>query len=140
MDASIRRFHDEHGGWFAAGIGLCFLGWCGGAVETWIVLRRLAPGSGWARALGVEALQVVAVTMLLFLPGRIGGAEGVRTGICVLLGLTPAQGVAYGLVRRAREIAWALPGLVVILARTLRSRESGGNASVGKLARGESRP
>jgi len=140
VDASIRRFHDEHRGWFAAGIGLCFVGWCGGALETWIVLRRLAPGSGWAQALGIEALSVVAVTMLLFLPGRIGGAEGARTGICVLLGLSPAQGVAYGLARRAREIAWAIPGLVVILARTLRPSESGGDAPVAKLARGEARP
>jgi len=140
VDASIRRFHDERRAGFAAGIGLCFLGWCGGALETWIVLRRLAPGSGWAQALGVEALSNVAVTMLLFLPGRIGGAEGARAGICVLLGLSPAQGVAYGLVRRAREIVWALPGLAVILARTLRPRARGSEASIGKLARGEARP
>ena len=140
VDASIRRFHDEHRGAFGAGIGLCFLGWCGGALETWIVLRRLAPGSGWAQALGIEAMTNVAVTMLLFLPGRIGGAEGARTGICVLLGLSPAQGVAYGLVRRAREIVWALPGLLVILTRALRPRDGGREAPVAKLVRGEARP
>jgi hypothetical protein len=140
VDARIRLFHDEHRGWFAAGIGLCFLGWCGGALETWVVLHRLAPGSGWAQALGIEALSVVAVTMLLFLPGRIGGAEGARTGICILLGLTPAQGVAFGLARRAREVAWAVPGLVVILARTLRRGEGERKAPAPKLARGEARP
>ncbi|HEY7113408.1 MAG TPA: lysylphosphatidylglycerol synthase transmembrane domain-containing protein [Thermoanaerobaculia bacterium] len=138
VDTSIRRFHDERRGAFAAGIALCFLGWCGGAVETGIVLHRLAPGGGWARALGIEALTNVAVTMLLFLPGRIGGAEGARAGICVLLGLSPAQGVAYGLVRRAREIAWALPGLLVIFARTLRPHRA--DAPLAKLARGEARP
>ncbi len=76
--------------------------------------------------------------MLLFLPGRIGGAEGARAGICVLLSLSPAQGVAYSLVRRAREIVWTIPGLVVILARTLRGGET--ETPVAKLARGEARP
>ena len=60
------------------------------------------------------------------LRSRAGSAapRASRAGICVLLGLTPAQGVAYGLVRAGARVVWAVPGLVVILARTLRPGES----------------
>jgi uncharacterized protein (TIRG00374 family) len=142
-DERIRRFPRERRGRFAAAVAVCFLGWCGGALETWLVLRRIAPEAPWTAAVGIEALSMVLVTLLLFLPGRIGGAEGARTGVCVLLGLTAAQGVAYGLVRRARELAWLLPGLVVLLARAGR----GGRAARGPdsvpgagLANGGARP
>ncbi|MGE5278051.1 MAG: lysylphosphatidylglycerol synthase domain-containing protein [Acidobacteriota bacterium] len=141
VDDRIRRFYAEHRGSFAAGVALCFLGWCGGAVETRIVLHLLAPGQGWAAALGIEALSIVATTMLLFIPGRIGGAEGARTGICMVLGLTASQGVAYGLVRRARELVWLLPGIVVMLAATWRGRGGRRQARrVAGLANGEARP
>ena len=33
--------------------------------------------------------------------------------------MTPAQGAAYALVRRAREIVWLLPGLVILLKHHL---------------------
>jgi uncharacterized protein (TIRG00374 family) len=140
VDERIRRFYVEHRGAFAAGVAFCFLGWCGGALETWIVLRLLAPGSGWPAAVGIEALSMVLTTLLLFVPGRIGAAEGARAGVCILLGLTPAQGVAYGLVRRAREIVWLLPGLGVILHRSLRSPRRAGAGGVGAMANGEARP
>ena len=123
-DARIRRFHGARRGRFALAAALCFVGWCGGLVETYLVLRLLAPGSGWPAAFGVECLSMVLATMLLFIPGRLGGAEGARAGVCLLLGLTAVQGVAYGLVRRARELVWALPGLLVLLFRRARTRPS----------------
>ena len=61
--------------------------------------------------------------------------------MCVLLGLTAAQGVAYGLVRRARELVWLLPGLAVILARSWRARAQGATEGASTaLANGEARP
>ncbi len=141
VDEGIQRFYGEKRGAFAAGVALCFLGWCGGAVETWIILRLLAPGHGWPAAFGIEALSMVLTTLLLFVPARIGGAEGARAGVCVLLGLTAAQGIAYGLVRRARELVWLLPGLAVMLARSGRRNSAREDSSgVAGLANGELRP
>ena len=124
VDDRIRRFPSERRARFAAGVAFCFVGWWGGALETWLFLRLIAPGATFAAAVGVEALANVAVTMLLFLPGRIGGAEGARAAICMLLGFTPAQGVAYGLARRGRELAWLVPGLAVIFLRAGRGRRA----------------
>ena len=55
--------------------------------------------------------------MFLFVPGRAGTAEGVRAGVFVLLGMPASTGVAYGLVRRARELLWVLPGLAFLWRR-----------------------
>jgi hypothetical protein len=141
VDEGIQRFYGEKRGAFGAGVAFCFVGWCGGAVETWIILRLLAPGHGWPAAFGIEALSMVLTTLLLFIPARIGGAEGARAGVCVLLGLTAAQGVAYGLVRRARELVWLLPGLAVMLVRSgRRSAAREESTGVAGLANGEIRP
>lgn len=117
VDGRIRTFYAEHRGRFAAATAWCLLGWCGGFLETYLVLRLLVPGAGWATALAVEALAMALNNMLLFIPARLGSAEGVRVAVFVVLGLTAAQGAAYGLVRRGRELLWTIPGLAVLIKR-----------------------
>ena len=60
---------------------------------------------------------MVLNNILLFIPGRVGSAEGVRIGVYALVGLSAAQGTAYALVRRGRELLWLVPGFVVLLKR-----------------------
>jgi uncharacterized protein (TIRG00374 family) len=112
LDELIRRFYAQRRPHFFSSAGWCLLGWCGGLIETYVVIRLLAPGRGWETAFAVESLAMLLNNMFLFVPGRAGTAEGVRTGVFVLLGLPASTGVAYGLVRRARELLWILPGLV----------------------------
>ena len=57
--------------------------------------------------------------ILLLVPARIGSAEAIRLGVAALVGMTPAQGAAYALVRRARELVWLAPGFVVLLKHHL---------------------
>ncbi len=114
LDDRIKHFYVNRRPHFFAAAAWCLLGWCGGLLETYIVLRLLAPGRGWETACAVESLAMLLNNMFLFVPGRAGTAEGVRTGVFVLLGLPASTGVAYGLVRRARELMWVLPGLALI--------------------------
>jgi glycosyltransferase 2 family protein len=114
LDELIRRFYVDRRPHFFSAAGWCLLGWCGGLLETYIVLRLLAPGRGWETACAVESLAMLLNNMFLFVPGRAGTAESVRTGVFVLLGLPAPTGVAYGLVRRAREVLWVLPGLAFL--------------------------
>ena len=113
LDDDIRRFYTHHHRDFLAAAAWTFLGWCGGLLETYLILRMLAPGRGWATAFAVESLAMLLNNMFLFVPGRAGTAEGVRTAVFVLLGMPVSTGVAYGLVRRTRELLWVLPGLVL---------------------------
>lgn len=117
FDTRIQTFYGTHRRSFAAAMGWCLVGWTGGFLETYVVLRLLSPTEGWVTAVAVEALALTLNSLLTFVPGRVGSAEGVRVGVFVLLGLPAAQGVAYGIVRRGRELVWVIPGLVVLLKR-----------------------
>jgi len=117
LDARIQAFYKTQGSWFFAATGWCLVGWCGGLLETYVILHLLSPHEGWTTAVAVETLAMVLNNLVWFIPGRLGSAEGVRIGVFALLGLPTAQGVAYGLVRRGRELIWTLPGLVVLLRK-----------------------
>jgi uncharacterized protein (TIRG00374 family) len=115
----IRAFYDEQGRWFLVATGWCLIGWCGGLLETYLVLRILSPAEGWSTAVAVETMVLAFNIVFAFVPARLGSAEGVRVGVFMLVGLPAAQGVAYGAIRRARELAWILPGLVILWKRHL---------------------
>jgi uncharacterized protein (TIRG00374 family) len=117
LDERIGEIYECRREHFLESAGWCFLGWCGGFLETYVVMRLLSPDAGLFEAIAIETLAMLANTVLFFIPGRIGTAEGVRTALWVLVGFSAAQGIAYGLVRRARELLWLAPGMVVLLKR-----------------------
>jgi len=119
LDERIGDFYERRQEHFLASVAWPFLGWCGGLVETYVLLRLLAPGEGWRTALAIESLSLALNNVMLFIPGRLGIAEGVRVGVFLLLGLSAAQGAAYGLARRARELLWLIPGAIVLLKHHL---------------------
>ena len=125
VDAKIILFHAVNRGRFLGAAALCLLGYFGGVLETWIVLRLLAPSSGWSSSLVLGILPMVLSNAVIFVPGKLGGAEGIRTGVAVLIGLTAAQGAAFSLIRRTRELLWVVPGWALLIRERLRSGERG---------------
>lgn len=137
VDATIRRFYGEHPARFAASAAWALAAWCGGWFETWLILRLLGVGAGWGQALAIETLTMTMNTMLMFIPGRLGSAEAVRVGVFVALGLPAAPGVAYALVRRAREVCWTLPGAIVLFRRHAAALLAPGARESGDLSGAE---
>ncbi|HEY6051288.1 MAG TPA: lysylphosphatidylglycerol synthase domain-containing protein [Thermoanaerobaculia bacterium] len=135
VDGRITEFYAVGRRAFALSTVACFAGWCGGLLETWIILRLLAPGAGWIHAFAIEALAMTINNLFLFVPGRVGTAEGVRVGIFVLLGLPAAQGAAYSVLRRGRELLWTLPGLGFLVSAPGRRNEMAGADAVAVEAR-----
>ena len=123
VDGRISEFYAAHPGRFARSVAWCFAGWCGGLLETWILLRLLSPGAGWPAAFAIEGLAMTLNNAFLFIPGRVGSAEGVRVAVFLLLGLPAAQGGAYAVLRRGRELAWTIPGLLLLLFPRPRTEE-----------------
>jgi len=115
----IRAFYKDQWRWFLVATGWCLIGWCGGLLETYLVLRILSPAEGWKTVVAIETMVMAFNMLFVFVPARLGSAEGVRAGVFLLVGLPAAEGVAYGVIRRARELAWLLPGLVVLWKRHL---------------------
>jgi uncharacterized protein (TIRG00374 family) len=137
LDEIIKKFYVHRRPHFFSAAGWCLLGWCGGLLETYIVLRLLAPGRGWETACAAESLAMLLNNLFLFVPGRAGTAESIRTGVFVLLGMPASTGVAYGLVRRTRELLWVLPGLGFLGHRPVRRPKRNGVAGGPKLAGSE---
>lgn len=131
VDQRISSFYREHPRTFAVSAAWCLAGWCGGLLETRILLHWLAPEAGWRHAIAIEALAMTLNNLFIFVPARLGSAEGVRVAVFLLVGLPPAAGAAYGILRRGREIAWIVPGLVVLFRRPARGTvaEAGGSLS-----------
>ena len=123
-DSRIAAFHSNHPARFAAASGLCLVGYLGGLVESWLVLRLLAPAAPWPSAVAVEILPMVLNNAVLFIPGKLGFAEGIRTGVFLLIGLSASQGAAFAILRRARELTWVLPGWLLLIFERSRSRRS----------------
>jgi uncharacterized protein (TIRG00374 family) len=124
-DSRIAQFHSEHPGRFAAASALCLVGYLGGLIESWLMLRLLAPAAPWPAAVAVAILPMVLSNAVLFIPGKLGGAEGIRTGVCLLVGLSASQGAAFAILRRARELAWVLPGWLLLMFERARARRGG---------------
>jgi len=93
---------------------LCFLGaWCIGIVEVRMIHSFLGAPVSWGTAFSIESLSVLIETAFFFVPAKAGTQEGGKVAIFAALGLDPARGFALGVVRRLRELVWAMVGLVV---------------------------
>jgi putative membrane protein len=103
--------------WFA-------LGWAAGLIEVGLILHFLHIPPTFDRVLAIEVLSIAIDGMLFFVPAKIGTQEGGKVLIFSLLGLAPAQGLSFALLRRIRELTWAAVGLAVLSA--LQGRASPG--------------
>ncbi|MBI2362711.1 MAG: flippase-like domain-containing protein [Elusimicrobia bacterium] len=91
---------------------LCFAaGYAWNIGETWLIARALGVPLGWETALHIEVLSNLVDGLLFMVPAKAGTQEAGKTLIFTLLGLPPRAGLAFGLVRHARELAWAALGL-----------------------------
>lgn len=55
-------------------------------------------------------------------PGSLGVLEGANTGLFVALGLGASAGLAFSLVRRARQAVWIGLGLLVLVGASLHAK------------------
>ncbi len=122
LDAEIARLHVEASAPFLLSAACFFAGWCMGVVEVYLVLRFLGLPATLHTALTVEVLSVAIDGMLFFVPMKAGTQEGGKVLIFTLLGLDPAKGLTLGLLRRIRELTWAMIGLAIASRRRLGRR------------------
>jgi hypothetical protein len=99
---------------FALAAALSMLAWQSGVLETWIVLRLLHQRVGLSGAYMIETISVVIEGVFFFVPAKMGTQEGGRMLVFLAAGLDPADGLALGLARRARELIWAGVGLALL--------------------------
>jgi putative membrane protein len=88
-----------------------FLGWLAGAVEVFLILWLLGVPVSLATAVSIEALWVLLKSVAFLIPAAVGASEGIALLLCISFGIGSVPGLALGLIRRARELAWVGLGL-----------------------------
>ena len=68
----------------------------------------------------VAAIFAAGAARTIPVPGAVGTIEAAQLWLFTTLGHPPEIGLAVGIVTRLRDLAWAAPGCVVLLARGLR--------------------
>lgn len=99
-----------------------FAGWMADALEIFFVAYLLGMPIDFTQALAVEAFITVAKALGVFVPGALGVQDSGIVFLCYLFGLPAALGVSYAIIRRGRELIFALLGAVFLYAEGLSFR------------------
>ncbi|WP_165585311.1 lysylphosphatidylglycerol synthase domain-containing protein [Roseococcus sp. SYP-B2431] len=110
IQAAILTLHAEWPRLLAA-IAWHTISWVLGAVEIAGVLALLGHPISLADAVVIEALAQALRNLGILLPGALAVQEGAIIAAAALVGVPPGAALAAALVRRAREVAFSLPGL-----------------------------
>lgn len=105
---------------------LHLLAWAFSAAGAWVALRFMGSQLPLVDVLTIEALIFTLRTVAFAIPGGIGVQEGAYLLIGPLFGLTPSAALALSLVKRARDIAVGVPGVLLWQAFEVRALRAGG--------------
>jgi glycosyltransferase 2 family protein len=116
LDDHVRAFYRSQRARLGLSLLFHFLGWIGGSVEVWLALRFLGSPVDPGTAIVIEAFASAIRSATFLIPASLGVQEGGFVGIFLALGLDAGAGLTFGLVRRVRELAWALVGYGFLVA------------------------
>jgi putative membrane protein len=111
LDQTIRFLYARR--WGIAGCCLFWiLSWIIASGEVWIALRALGLRSSFTTAVILESASLAIRGAAFLVPGAVGVQEGGYILLGNLLGISGDMALALSLLRRVRELAWGIPGLL----------------------------
>jgi uncharacterized protein (TIRG00374 family) len=116
LDDALRAYYRHEWGRFTLSVGFHLGGWVLGAVEAVVMLWALGIDGGVVVATVVEALGSAVRFATFLVPASLGAFEGANALAFGVLGYGAGAGLAFSLVRRARQAVWIVIGIVVLLA------------------------
>ena len=114
LDHHLMQFYFNHHKEFIRSNYLHYIGWIVGALETWTLLYLLGKPVGIADAIMIEALVGFAKGIGFLIPGSLGIMEGGSVFLFQTLGLGSGLGLAFTLLKRARELVFGGLGWMVL--------------------------
>ncbi|MGH7317433.1 MAG: lysylphosphatidylglycerol synthase domain-containing protein, partial [Candidatus Rokuibacteriota bacterium] len=100
--------------------------WATGGIEIYLVLSLLGTPPSFGIALIVESFASGVKFASFMVPASIGALEGGYVVFFEAFGLGAASGLSYVLVRRLREITWAVVGFLALGVSGRRAARPGG--------------
>jgi hypothetical protein len=113
VDRGLAWFYGREPRRLTLSIAFHFVAWLLGAVEAFLILRFLGVPVSFATATVIEAFGTGVRFVTFVIPASLGALEGGYVATFIALGLGPAAGISFGLVRRVRELVWVAAGLLL---------------------------
>jgi putative membrane protein len=111
LDQTVRVLYTRRRGLVCCGL-FWTLSWLIASGEIWIALRALGLQSGFTTAVILESATLAIRGAAFLVPGAVGVQEGGYILLGNLLGIPSDMALALSLVRRVRELALGIPGLI----------------------------
>lgn len=114
IDQTLADYYRLQPGHFWRSTGLYLAGWLLDTLEIYVVAYLLGWPMSWTQALIVEAFTGVAKAIGMWVPGSLGIQESGIVLMGRLVGLPDTLSATYALIRRARELIFAMTGLLLL--------------------------
>jgi glycosyltransferase 2 family protein len=134
LDAQLIAYYTAYPWRFGGSFLLHFVGFIVTGFKTYVLLRLLlgTQAPGWSEAMTMAVVVAALDQMCFLVPARLGTLEGTRVLVLSTVGITPAVGLAFGLMARLDSLLWNGIGLLTyalctrqtFLARSIRSGAS----------------
>ena len=110
LDGEISGFYRSRPTRFLLCFGFYLGGWLLDTIEILLASHLFGAPMNWAQALAIEAFVSVAKALAIFIPGALGVQESSIVFLCRMAGVPESLGFTYAILRRAREVFFALIG------------------------------
>ena len=114
LDDRIRNFSRTDPAHFWLSFATYTIGWICDALEIFLVSYLIGIPLSWTEAMAVESFTSVAKALGIFVPGALGIQESGIVLLFHIFGLPEALGLPYAVIRRGREVIYALIGALFL--------------------------
>ena len=116
----LAAFYRHHG---AIAMSLLFnlLAWTASAANAWLILRLMGEPLPFVQVVALESLIFALRSVAFLIPGALGVQEAAYLVLGPVFGLPPSSAVTLSLIKRGRELAIALPALIMWQFSEIRS-------------------
>ena len=134
IDDRILQFYRESRKHFLLSLGAYLAGWLLGVLEVAVIAALLGVPLHWTHAVVLEAFVGVGKIFAVVVPGALGVQETGILVLCRAVGLSDAFAMNYAILRRGREVVFALIGGLTIYFEelTLKDLKRGLNVTAQK--------
>jgi putative membrane protein len=111
LDTAVRAIYHRRGAVLQS-MGFQFISWVVGTGEIWLGLHFMGWDVSLLDALMIEALGQAVRSGAFMVPASLGVQEGGFVLLGAVIGLPPEISLALSLIKRVREVAIGVPGLI----------------------------
>ncbi len=114
LDRTILNFYANDRPRFLLSTGCFLLGWLSEALEVWVMLALLGEPITMGASLAIGGLSSLVKGGSFFIPGSLGAQDGGNLLLVTTFGYSEVAGITFALLRRFREVAWIIIGLICL--------------------------